>query len=276
MVKKMSRLSQFLLCWAFVSVSANSYRLPTTVLPTHYKVQILSHLGEPENFNFEGKVWIQVTSHEPTYNITLHTKELNITDDQVTVKDISSSTPKPVNVKNIELDVQNDFLVINLEEELEKDHNYEIYVPFKGVLADGLRGFYKSSYTDDKTKEKKWLGVTQFEAISARKAFPCFDEPAMKAVFEITIGHKGSLSSISNMPLVKTEPIKEKEGWVWDKYEPSVPMSTYLVAFIISDFGFKLSEPSQHNNVTFKIWARKDALNQVRPNHFLTPKLIIF
>jgi aminopeptidase N len=149
----------------------------------------------------------QVTSHEPTYNITLHTKELNITDDQVTVKDISSSTPKPVNVKNIELDVQNDFLVINLEEELEKDHNYEIYVPFKGVLADGLRGFYKSSYTDDKTKEKKWLGVTQFEAISARKAFPCFDEPAMKAVFEITIGHKGSLSSISNMPLVKTEPM---------------------------------------------------------------------
>lgn len=48
---------------------------------------------------------------------------------------------------------------------------------------------------------------------------------------------------------------------MWDKYEKSVPMSTYLVAFIVSDFDYKGSKTS--NNVAFRIWARKDAIDQV-------------
>lgn len=56
---------------------------------------------------------------------------------------------------------------------------------------------------------------------------------------------------------------KERDGFYWDKFAPSVPMSTYLVAYIVSDFGFKVSEPSQKNNVTFRIWAQKGSLDQV-------------
>lgn len=56
---------------------------------------------------------------------------------------------------------------------------------------------------------------------------------------------------------------QEKKDWVWDRYEESVPMSTYLVAFVVSDFGYRTS-PMEHSNITFNIWARKNALDQVR------------
>lgn len=122
------------------------------------------------------------------------------------MKDISSNDPKTVKISNVELVKENDFLVILLEEFLKEDHKYEIFISFKGKMDDGLAGFYRSSYLGKK-KEKVWLGVTQFEAISARMAFPCFDEPAMKATFDISIGRKDGYRAISNMPLLQTEPL---------------------------------------------------------------------
>lgn len=56
---------------------------------------------------------------------------------------------------------------------------------------------------------------------------------------------------------------KEKEGWFWDRFDSSVPMSTYLVAYIVSDFDYKTADTIENNNVTFRIWARKKALDQV-------------
>eukprot|EP00946_MAST-07B_sp_MAST-7B-sp1_P000360 g360.t1 len=57
----------------------------------------------------------------------------------------------------------------------------------RGVLNDSLAGFYRSSYSDSFTGEQKYMGVTQFEATDARRAFPCIDEPAVKATFEVTL-----------------------------------------------------------------------------------------
>ena len=59
--------------------------------------------------------------------------------------------------------------------------------------------------------------------------------------------------------------ISDRDGtdeYVWDHYQKSVPMSTYLVAFVVSDFEFELSPPTG-NNVEFRIWSRQNALDQV-------------
>ncbi|CAH1985341.1 unnamed protein product [Acanthoscelides obtectus] len=253
--------------------TVNAYRLQKDVRPEHYKLEIISYLGEKDNFNFDGKVWIDTSCVKPTSNITLHSKDLTIKEGEINIKDVSSNDSKTQKISKINYDKENDFLIILLTEPLKEDHKYEIYIPFSGKLDDGLAGFYRSSYYDKKKKEKRWLGVTQFEAISARRAFPCFDEPEMKATFDISIGRKDGYRAISNMPLLNTEPLKEKEGWFWDRFDTSVPMSTYLVAYIVSDLDYKTADKSS-NNVTFRIWARKDALSQVEFAKEVGPKAL--
>lgn len=142
---------------------------------------------------------------EDAQNITLHSKGLNINENDVQVFDIETDTS--MGVANVELKSLEEFLIINLNEALQKGKEYRIDIPYKAVLADGLRGFYRTSYLDIKTKEKKWAAVTQFEPTDARRAFPCFDEPSFKATFEIIIGRKKNLTSLSNMPLAQSIPM---------------------------------------------------------------------
>ncbi|GLV42082.1 uncharacterized protein CBL_04959 [Carabus blaptoides fortunei] len=252
------------------------YRLPTTLSPHNYDIEILTYLDEGDNheFYFTGYVKIKVECLESTKNITMHSKQLDISYNETLVKDITSSD-KNLKIVCQESDVDKDFYIIHLENPLKEKHRYEIHVTFKGKLDDGLAGYYRSSYVDKETDQKHWLAVTQFEATDARKAFPCFDEPSMKAKFKISLGHKADLSSISNMPLEKTEEMKDKKNWVLDRYEESVPMSTYLVAFVVSDFGYKTSQ-MEHSNITFNIWARKSALDQVEFAKEVGPKALRF
>ena len=79
------------------------------------------------------------------------------------------------------------------------------------------------------------MAATQFSPSDARKAFPCFDEPAMKATFSVTVAHRPRLIALSNMPIYKTQ---EKDGWTYDTFEKTVVMSTYLVAFAVCDFKY--------------------------------------
>ena len=129
---------------------------------------------------------------------------------------------------------ENNFYVLSLASSLaigEATLEMKYYYP----LGDGLVGFYRSSYRDS-SGETKWIATTHFEPTDARKAFPCFDEPAMKANFTISITHSSELNAHSNMP-VREEVSDEEDGsTVTTFFETSVKMSTYLVAFVVSDF----------------------------------------
>lgn len=65
------------------------------------------------------------------------------------------------------------------------------------------------------------------------------------------------------------------ENWIWDQYEVTVPMSTYLLAFVVSDFGHKVSPQKTSNDVLFRVWARNDALNQVDYASIVGPRVSI-
>ena len=92
------------------------------------------------------------------------------------------------------------------------------------------------------------LATTKFQPTDTRKALPCFDEPAMKATFSTVIAHDKDYTALSNMPVVKKKTLAN--GRIESHFKKTVPMSTYLLAFIVCDFKFTNATTGQHNNIT--------------------------
>ncbi|RWS03028.1 aminopeptidase N-like protein, partial [Dinothrombium tinctorium] len=134
----------------------------------------------------------------------------------------------------------------NVPSNLEANNVYSVSMSFKGNLNNELVGFYRSNYEDANTGEQRWIAVTQFQATEARRAFPCFDEPALKATFSITLIHLKNMTALSNMPLKESE---DRGTWVADKFETTVNMSTYLLAFVVGDIEQMKSNDASVNMV---------------------------
>src|ERR1017187_5975072 len=103
-------------------------------------------------------------------------------------------------------------------------------IAFTGILNDKLRGFYLS-----RSKTRSY-GGTQFEATDARRAFPCFDEPGLKATFEVSLIIDTGDTAISNTKMVRDSPGPEGSGKHTVEFATTPKMPTYLVAWVVGDF----------------------------------------
>ena len=93
----------------------------------------------------------------------------------------------------------------------------------------------------------RYMATTQFEATDARAAFPCFDEPEFKSQFIVTLVHERDYKALSNMPVTNT--ISRNDGFLESRFQETVKMSTYLLAFIVCDFAYKESHTKRGNKV---------------------------
>ncbi|XP_026684101.1 LOW QUALITY PROTEIN: aminopeptidase N-like [Diaphorina citri] len=179
-------------------------RLPTGVKPLAYKIKILPFLIE-NNFTFLGEVWIHVEVSQTTNNITLHMNDLTILERSIKQVDNRSANWESdegtsLTIGQVRNDTINQFMVFELEDEqFWATKRYVLYIKYVGKLNDQMRGLYRSSYEVNNTK--RWIMASQFQATDARRAFPCFDEPSLKAKFAISIGRLPNMTAISNMPL---------------------------------------------------------------------------
>ena len=123
-------------------------------------------------------------------------------------------------------------------------------IAYKGILNDKLRGFYLS-----KTKARNY-GVTQFESTDARRAFPCFDEPALKATFDVTLVVDAGDTVISNTKMVRDVP-GPLAGKHMVAFATTPKMSTYLVAWLVGDF---VCSEDKSDGVPIRVCATPDKL----------------
>ena len=228
-------------------------RLPTNIKPSRYEVFLIPFII-PDNFTIAGEVNIDINITEPTTNITVHIYDMTIHEDEAEL--VLAEDGGEVAITGHGYDDFRQFYILQLGQEL-SNTQARLSIKWTGNLNDELAGFYRSSYTDE-NGERRYIATTQFEATDARRALPCFDEPAMKAVFQVNLGRVPDMSSICNMPIREEGVAIGDTGYVWDIYEDSLQMSTYLLAFVVSDFVYRTSEP-QENGVEFRIWSREGA-----------------
>ncbi|XP_010620154.1 endoplasmic reticulum aminopeptidase 1 isoform X2 [Fukomys damarensis] len=229
----------------------NKMRLPEYVIPVHYNLMIHANLS---TLTFWGTTEIEVTASQPTSAIILHSHNLQIS--KATLRKGAGQGPAEEPLRVLEYLPHEQVALLALEP-LRAGLPYTVVIDYAGNLSETFHGFYKSTYRT-KQGEVRVLASTQFEPVAARMAFPCFDEPAFKASFSIKIRREPRHVAISNMPLVKSVIIAD--GLVEDHFDVTVKMSTYLVAFIISDFE-SVSKMTK-SGVKVSVYAVPDKINQ--------------
>ena len=211
--------SAALLCLFVASASpACAQRLPSTALPEHYTLTLAPDLKAA---TFSGIETIDVSLSEPTDHVTLNSAQIEFQSVTIT----SSGKQQTATVSS---DTDKEQATFTVPHQLSAG-KAEIAIRYTGILNGQLRGFYLS-----KTAKRNYA-VTQFESTDARRAFPCFDEPAFKATFDVSLIIDRGDTAISNGPILSDTP-GPAEGKHTLKFLTTPKMSTYLVAFLVGDF----------------------------------------
>ncbi|XP_054725825.1 aminopeptidase N [Anastrepha obliqua] len=218
-----------------------SLRLPNTTYPLHYYLHIISNIHR-EEFEYVGNVTIEIAIRESTNEIVLHAK--NLSDFAISMLELH--THEKLDDLTYTYDPHASFLIIHPIENyqaFEAGQHYRLEILFKGLMHEDTFGIYWMIYSDQKNNTV-YVTATQFEPTSARLAFPCYDEPSFKANFTISLTHSNYYTAISNMMVRQIEPNIDANAALDDNdtsmvtttFHTTPAISTYLVAFVISDF----------------------------------------
>ncbi|XP_070557594.1 aminopeptidase N-like [Ptychodera flava] len=241
-------------------------RLPGNVEPEHYTVDIKTYLDETDGehsdkqFSFEGTVHVDIICFKTTNTITLHAHSSIYPISMTFGHKTHQGELEDLTIVgwNRDLKPEYEFLNIILESNIEAGEKYLLKIAFNGTLIQpDLLGYYVSNYTVDGEEGERHLACTQFGLTYARRGFPCFDEPALKATFDIILEHRDSRSALSNMPIIKIEPGSE-DGWLRTHFDTTLTMSTYVIALVISDF-VNITRYTE-SSIPVSVWAPEDRI----------------
>ncbi len=210
------------------AVGSEELRLPRAARPERYELLISPDLAAGR-FAGEERVELEVT--EDLGRIVLNALELSVETPELrpgwtSAGDVLGEATS----LDAELDAERQEVAFVASSGRVAAGRYTLSCSFSGVLNDRLSGFYRSVYVDDEGVERV-IATTQFEETDARRAFPCFDEPDLKAVFDISIDAPEGMLAVSNSPEVSSTGLPGGGRRV--SFAPTIRMSTYLVAFVV-------------------------------------------
>ncbi|KAK9465000.1 peptidase family M1-domain-containing protein [Lipomyces arxii] len=217
--------------------------LPSKVRPRHYTLAIYDL--NFTDFTFKGtvKIDLDVIGPAPVSDIQLNVRQIEVIQAGLALELTKTSTE--IKVTDILNDEKAETVTLKLSEPLPVEAvSVALTIEFSGILNDKMAGFYRSKYSDA-AGEDAYMYSTQFEATDARRAFPCFDEPSLKATFDFSITLPEEWTALSNMPEASSKVPEDgkKKGVAGTKlktvtFATTPVMSTYLLAWAVGDFEY--------------------------------------
>ncbi|KAH9882917.1 hypothetical protein J1614_000283 [Plenodomus biglobosus] len=214
--------------------------LPAWVKPAHYAVS-LHDIEFGGNFSYKGtvKITTKITKDDGFNDLVLNAHQLKIEGAELKAGDRTHS------VKHVSYDEKRQRVTLDFGQKIDYKGEAELEIKFEGTINNIMAGFYRSKYKPKgevpasvaKDNEFHYMFSTQFESCDARRAFPCFDEPNLKATFDVELEVPKDQIALSNMPEKETKPSK-RDGFHTVVFERSPIMSTYLLAWAIGDFEY--------------------------------------
>ncbi|KAF2826450.1 hypothetical protein CC86DRAFT_351136 [Ophiobolus disseminans] len=214
--------------------------LPAWAKPTHYTVS-LHDLEFGGKFTYKGTVTIntKITKDDGFSDLVLNSHQLKVHSAELKAGDAAKSA------KDISYDEKRQRVTLDFGEKIDYSGEATLEIKFEGTINNIMAGFYRSKYKPKgevpasvaKDDEFHYMFSTQFESCDARRAFPCFDEPNLKATFDVELEVPKDQIALSNMPEKEIKPSK-RDGFHTVVFERSPVMSTYLLAWAIGDFEY--------------------------------------
>ncbi|KAJ7102847.1 leucyl aminopeptidase [Mycena epipterygia] len=255
------------------AASHDKYRLPANVKPRHYDLNIWTDL---KSLEFGGYVTIELDILEETSVIVLNcSDDLNLGNASVHCASLETNQLQSAQITEKDLGrVTFNFLTV-----LPAGSKAQLKINYNAVLRGSMNGYYKSGWKRDGQTE--YYALTHFQPIDARAAFPCFDEPLLKATFSITMVSRSETVNISNMPATSEavynpnsalstdlagllSTLSKDIQWKITKFQETPPMSSYLVAFANGPFEHlekKVVMPSGRT-IPLRMYATPDIIHQ--------------
>jgi puromycin-sensitive aminopeptidase len=224
-------------------LSENPFRLPRYAAPTHYDIRLELDL---ETFTFVGSVGIDLEIAEATEALVLNAAEVEIK---------SATLSGGVDITEIVYDDEMERATLALGSRVDPGH-YRLELEYSGAINDQLRGLYRSVYEDAEGNEHV-LATSQCQSTDARRIFPCWDEPDFKATYQTTMVVAERLEAYSNT--AELERVGLSDGRVEFRFDKTMKMSTYLLAFIAGSF--EATEPRMVRGTPIRIIVPKGNLH---------------
>src|ERR1051325_7057097 len=204
-------------------------KLPKTVVPTDYSIRIEPNL---DNLTFIGSETVKLDVRAPVRALVLNAAEIEVEN--------ASVDDKAVPADALKIDKENELLRINLANELSTGP-HKLALNFSGKINEQGRGLYYMPYQEEGTGAKKITLGTQFEATDARRFFPCWDEPAFRARFQLTVVVLKNWLAVSNMPIESEAPLNGRaraqanDTMKEVRFAPTPLMSSYLNVLVAGE-----------------------------------------
>jgi len=215
-----------------------NFRLPTDVKPKAYDADLRLDLNADR---FEGELAIEVALGAARRAITVHAVGLEVRDARAEIGAVAIAGKATA-------DAESETVTLTFADELPAGEA-RVRIVYRGAFSPGLRGLYRAGS----------LAVTQFEAADARRLFPCFDEPAFKAVWRLRVeGVPNQAVAISNGKVIRDD--NDGRGGRRLTFAPTPPLSSYLVALIVGPLSASPIEVARDVPITTWTTPEKKAL----------------